>query len=214
MKTLVICDDYWHPARTPRAGLAPLAEQGFAFDWIESAAGITGTALAAQMAAYPLVILTKSNNISAADQTPWMTPEMEAAFADYVRNGGGLLVIHSGSAGYAETPVLRALIGGVFTHHPPQCMVTVQPRSGLSPLAHVAPFTLKDEHYFMALDDDKAEVFLDSVSEHGTQPAGWTRTEGDGRVCMLTPGHNLEVWLAPTYQTAIQNAARWCANAG
>jgi len=82
MKILVVCDDYWHPARTSRAGLAPLTDHGFEFDWIESADGLTGVALAERMDSTPLVILTKSNNISAADQTPWMTPDIEAAFAD------------------------------------------------------------------------------------------------------------------------------------
>ena len=212
MKTLVVCDDYWHPARTPRAGLEPLTTHGFKFDWIEDATDITSPSLAAQMTNYPLIILTKSNNVSAADQTPWMTPDIETAFADYVRNGGGLLVIHSGSAGYADSPVLRALIGGVFTHHPPQCMVTVEPREGHPLTQHFTPFTLKDEHYFMALDDAQADVFLSTVSEHGTQPAGWTRIEGEGRVCMLTPGHNLEIWLEPAYQAAILNALRWCRN--
>jgi type 1 glutamine amidotransferase len=56
-------------------------------------------------------------------------------------------------------------------------------------------------------------VFLTTVSEHGTQPGGWTRLEGQGRVCVLAPGHNLEVWLAPAYQTLIANALRWCGGA-
>ena len=38
----------------------------------------------------------------------------QPAFRDYVRQGNGLLVIHSGSAEYRDTPVLRALLGGVF----------------------------------------------------------------------------------------------------
>ena len=32
MRALVLCDDYWHPARTARAGLAPLAAAGLTFD--------------------------------------------------------------------------------------------------------------------------------------------------------------------------------------
>jgi hypothetical protein len=27
---------------------------------------------------------------------------------------------------------------------------------------------------------------------------------------MLTPGHNLEVWLHPSYQALILNGLRWC----
>jgi type 1 glutamine amidotransferase len=43
------------------------------------------------------------------------------------------------------------------------------------------------------------------------QPAGWTRAEGAGRVCVLTPGHNLEVWLHPEFQKLLLNACRWTA---
>jgi type 1 glutamine amidotransferase len=64
----------------------------------------------------------------------------------------------------------------------------------------------------MALDDMQADVFLAATSEHGTQPAGWTRCEGAGRVAVLTPGHNVEVWLHPDYQALIGNALRWCGN--
>jgi type 1 glutamine amidotransferase len=72
------------------------------------------------------------------------------------------------------------------------------------------PFTLVDEHYFMTLDDAGADVFLTTESEHGRQPGGWTRTVDAGRVCVLCPGHNLEVWLHPSYQSLIYNALRWC----
>jgi type 1 glutamine amidotransferase len=206
MRTLVLCDDYYHPARTPRTGLGPLENRSWTFDWIEQ-----GTSWSAErMGTYPAVILTKMNHISAADQRPWLTEEGETAFLDYVRQGHGLLVIHSGSAGYDQLMTLRRLMGGAFTHHPPQCPVTVEPRAGHPLSAGSAAFTVFDEHYFMDLDDDRADVFLTTVSEHGTQPGGWTRTEGAGRVCVLTPGHNLEVWLDPSYQTLIQNALHWC----
>lgn len=206
MPTLVLCDDYWHPARVPREGLGALKDQGFAFDWIEDARDWS----AERMAAYPLVILTKSNHISSADQSGWMTDDVQLAFADYVRNGNGLLAIHSGTAGYEEMPVLRSLLGGVFTRHPEQCAVTMEPQTGHPLTTGISPFTLKDEHYFMMMHDSRADIFMTTHSEHGEQPAGWTRTEGSGRVSVLTPGHNLEVWLHPFYQALLLNALRWC----
>jgi len=205
MRSLVLCDDYWHPAPVPRQGLGALEAFGFEFDWIENA----GEWSAERMAAYPLVVLAKSNDVSAEDKSPWVTEVVEQAFVDYVRQGGGLLVIHSGAAGYEHAGKLRALMGGVFTHHPEQCPVTCEPKEAHPLTQGCAPFTLKDEHYFMALDDAQADVFLTTRSEHGTQPGGWTRTEGAGRVCMLTPGHNLEVWLHPSFQALLCNAMHW-----
>lgn len=204
LRALVLCDDYWHPARTPRAGLTPLEQAGFVFDWIENANEWS----AERMAAYSVVVLTKSNEVSATDQTPWVTDEVANAFLNYVRNGGGLVVIHSGSV-YEPVPRMRGLIGGAFASHPPQCPVTVEPRNGHPLTTGSEAFTLTDEHYHMHFDDPQADVFLKTCSEHGEQTGGWTRQEGSGRVCVLTPGHNLEVWLHPSYQTMIGNALRW-----
>jgi len=206
MKTLVLCDDYWHPARVPREGLNALEDKGFAFDWIEDARDWS----AQRMYAYPLVILTKSNNISSSDQNGWMTDEIQAAFADYVRKGNGLLAIHSGTADFQEMPVLRSLLGGVFTHHPEQCAVTMELQTNHPLTTGIPSFTLKDEHYFMAMYDPQVDIFAKTRSEHGEQPAGWRKTEGAGRVAVLTPGHNLEVWLHPSFQVVLLNTLRWC----
>ena len=123
MRVLVLSDDRWHPGTVVREGLAPLSDQGFSFDWIEDPAALRDDTLGE----YPVVVLAKSNNISAEDETPWMTDEMEKRFTSYVEQGNGLLIVHSGSAGYQECAAFRRLSGGVFDNHPPECEVTVTP---------------------------------------------------------------------------------------
>lgn len=204
MRVLVICDDPWHPAATIRAGLQALDGE-YSFDWIER----TEDWSAERMAEYPVVLLAKSNTMSATDPSPWITEEIQGAFRSYVQRGNGLLAIHGGTAGYTDVSTLRDVLGGVFERHPAQCAVTVTPRAGHPLVAGANAFTAHDEHYLMTLDDTEADVFLTTTSEHGDQPGGWTRPEGAGRVCVLTPGHNLPVWLAPDYQTIIRNALRW-----
>lgn len=205
-KTLVLCDDYWHPAALIQQGLSTLQEHGFQFDWLENARDWS----ALYMNTYPLVILSKSNNISSTEQSPWMTEEIENAFADYVRQGKGLLAIHSGTAGYEEAPILRNLLGGVFRYHPEQCSVTFEPVSSHPLTTGAVRFTAQDEHYFMSITNPEIDVFLKANSIHGEQPAGWRLQEGKGRVAVLTPGHTLEVWQQPAFQTLIRNCARWC----
>jgi uncharacterized protein len=205
MRILVLCDDKWHPARVVRQGLSILPLEGGEWHFIEDVREFDP----ASLAAYATVILSKSNNVSAADEAPWMTEAVQAAFDGYVEGGGGLLAIHSGTAGYAQAPVLRRLLGGVFVQHPPQCPVEVAPQAGHPLCAGSSAFTLLDEHYFMALDDPQAQVFLTTTSEHGSQPGGWLRTQGAGRVCVLTPGHNLPVWQHPSFQALLGNALDW-----
>jgi uncharacterized protein len=139
-----------------------------------------------------------------------MIDTVQTTFADHVRNGNGLLAIHSGTTGYEQKPVLRSLLGGVFAHHHEQCPVTVSPRPGHPLSVGSDPFTLTDEHYFMAMDDPDSEVFVTTTSEHGEQPGAWKRVEGSGRVIVLTPGHNLDVWLHPSFQALLRNCLRWC----
>jgi type 1 glutamine amidotransferase len=206
MNILVLCDDYWHPGKVPREGLERLEGGEFHFEWIEDAREWS----AERMANYPVTLLTKSNNVSAADQTPWMAESVQEAFAKYVREGNGLLAVHSGTAEYEHTAILRGILGGVFTHHPERCPVTVEPLEGHLLTLASSPFTLVDEHYFMALDDTQADVFLTTRSTHGVQPGAWQRKEGAGRVAVITPGHTLEVWLHPSYQALLTNCLRWC----
>jgi len=205
MHVLVICDDYYHPAEVVRAGLALMPEH--TYDVIEDARDWS----AERMAGYPVVLLAKSDAVSASDRTPWVTPEVEQAFVDYVRSGKGLLAVHSGTV-YKERPMMRALLGGVFDQHPKQCPVTVQPVAGHPLTRGVQPYTVTDEHYHMLMDDPAVDLFLNTISEHGTQPGGWTRAEGEGRVCVLTPGHTVEAFTQPGFLQLLRNALAWCAD--
>lgn len=205
-RVLVLCGDWAHEASRARGGVEALGTDDFTFDVLEN----TNEWSNARLTHYPLVLLAKSNSISEDDRSPWMTPEVEEAFAEYVRAGGGLLAVHSGSA-VKDLSEMRRLLGGTFIHHPKQCDVTVTPQ-GYHPITdNVEPFTVWDEHYHMETDDLQAHHFLTTTSSHGVQPGGWWREEGEGRVCVITPGHNPEVWLHPEFQTLLRNALLWCA---
>lgn len=206
MRVLALVEDIWHPAAVPQAGLNAVTGLDVAFDWITSADEWS----AERMAGYPLVVLAKANNVSSVDKSPWMSEPVQKAFQQYVQNGNGLLTVHSGTAGYEDATMFRDLIGGAFREHPEQCTVTIDPQPSHALATGSESFTVIDEHYFMDLDDRHADIFLTTTSEYGTQPGGWTRQAGDGRVCVLTPGHNLDVWRHPAYQALLRNALCWC----
>ena len=76
MRTLVICDDYWHPASTTRAGLHALGDCGFEFEWLEN----TKNWSPEYLFEYPLVVFVKSNEISAVDRVNWVNDDVQQAF--------------------------------------------------------------------------------------------------------------------------------------
>lgn len=207
MRALLICDDYWHPGEVAEQGLAPLGKEGWQFDVWKDAKQFD----LKKLPDYPVVIFVKSNNVSKADQSSWMNEDVVDALQNYAKNGGGLLVVHSGTAGYREFPALHKLFGGLFIGHPTALPVTFEPEVRHEMAAGVGAFTEVDEHYMMDVAEGVGDVFLKSISRHGVLPAGWRRIEGRGRVCMLTPGHNLAVWLNPNFQRLLGNVLAWCA---
>lgn len=204
-RTLVLCGDPFHSGAMVRRGLEPLAKHGFEFEWLEDGTAIT----LPRLNEFPLVVLAKSNAVSQKDKRAWLTDDAQGIFRRHVRSGNGLVVIHSGTAGYQHLPEMRQTIGGAFVRHPKPCAVTLEPKAGFPLAKGVEPFIVSDEHYFVEADAAAVEVFLISRSEHGIQPAGWTRTENGGRVGVLTPGHSAEVWRHPSFQKLLLNALRW-----
>lgn len=75
MKILVLCGDCRHHPQIARAGLSAFKGKEFTFDWIEDARDWSPEL----MMMYPVVILTKSDNVSAGDRTGWMTDGVQAA---------------------------------------------------------------------------------------------------------------------------------------
>jgi type 1 glutamine amidotransferase len=207
MRTGVLCNDRWHPAEVVRQGLEPLSDSDTPLEFLLDTQGWT----LERMREYEVLVLSKGNGRAEGETHDWLTDEVQQNFQAFVERGGGLLVCHSGTVGYSDSPLFRGLVGGAFTRHPHQCPVTLE-YAGDFGLAEDDPRTIEifDEHYFVDVIEG-IQVFLHSTSEHGTQPAGWTRLQGKGRVCVLTPGHYLEVWQHPVYQHTLRNALDWCA---
>lgn len=205
-RTLVFCDDQWHPAADVQRGLIALAGVRSEFEFVTNGQEWT----LEELRNFSRIVVAKANHVCAANQLPWLTPGTQGVFRDYVRQGGGLFLIHGGTC-YKDFSEMRSLTGGAFLSHPEQCDVTIEPQAAHPLAAGVNPFVVRDEHYLMALDDQSADVFLVTRSQHGVQPAGWTRREGSGRVCAVTPGHNSEVWLHPEFQKLLRNGLNWLA---
>jgi len=221
-KLLLLCDDYWHPGNVPSEGIKPLEEKGYSFDVIFNADDFSPDMLGK----YAAVMLCKSNQRSQEDETPWMTNEIQKAFVNYVENGGGLLAVHNATVPSETSEVISRLMGCKFTFHPNNCPVLVSPLKPHPITEGVGSFTEIDEHYRLEILSDDVDIILASYSPaqgdetkfeedpyHNTTQwlgaAGLTRKQGKGRVCVLTPGHLLPVWLNSEFQKILANAVNW-----
>ena len=204
IKALVICDDLWHPGEVIVKGLESFPASEVRFDIVMDAKDILTRELLEE---YSVIINCKCNSITAANTHPWfeagVTEVMPEDFEDYVRRGGGFLSVHSGNAFYRENdcwPYIE-FVGNYFVQHPPRCPVRVIP-TGEHPITEgIDPFTVRDEHYEIRVIAEDAEQILCTESEAGgRQTGGYVRKIGQGRLCVLTPGHILSVWQNESYQ--------------
>lgn len=210
MEILVFSGDVWHKTTLVRKGLEGLSEKDFSLHWGTPEEQESTADLSKTLKDYPLWILAKSNNQSEQVESPWFDNRKAEQLKRYLQKGGSLLVIHSGLAGYGILPEMRRIMGGTFLRHPEPCPVFVEPLKGHPLTDNLDSYTLEDEHYIVELDDPAAEVFLRTYSDQESQPGGWIRKEGKGRVCVLTPSHTLEGWTYPVFQTLLERTVKWC----
>jgi len=209
MKILIICDDFYHHGETIQEGLSFLQDE---FE-LTYATDMTEYSFKDKpLSGYNVVIIAKEDIVSKSNRDTWLTEDIENQFADYVENGGGLIFLHAGTVLCKKSAILKNIAGCAFIDHPEQCVVDFKIISNHEITNRAENFSEKDEHYFIDFVATDAYVFLESSSENGTQPSGYARIHnGKGHVCVLTPGHNLNVFQNVQYQKMIRNAVYWCA---
>ncbi len=215
MKVLVICDDLWHPGEVIARGLRPLEKFGYELDVVMAAKDILTRDM---LYDYEVIINAKGNSHSPANShAPWFEEGVTAVtpkeFREYIESGHGFIALHSGNTYRPETGKdMVELIGNSFIKHPKQCDITAYATHEHPIMKGIEPFTFRDEHYMITLyNKDELDVFMEtrSDSEAGTQPAGYSKIIGNGRLVVLTPGHNCAVLLNPTYRQVMINALEW-----
>lgn len=212
MNILLICDDMWHPAEIIELGLQGVSSK-FQFTVVKTAKDILTPEFIAR---YPVIVCCKSNTVNAANGAPWfeegVTEVTPAEFTEYVKNGGGFLSLHAGNTSKKQEAYTE-FVGNYFTGHPPRNQVQINITNPGHPVAkNVAEFSVRDEHYSIALTCKDADVFCKTVSDTGgEQIGGYTRHMGKGRLCVLTPGHTLSTWQEKNFLQLLENALLWCA---
>lgn len=212
VQVLVLCDDHWHPGEVIMRGLSDLQDKEFHFDFVCDAKDILTPEMIRK---YPVIMNCKGNVISAANTAPWfedgVTEVGVKELAEYVKAGGGFLSVHAGNTAHRDTNNEYVdFVGNSFVTHPPRCEVKVTVEKEHPITEGVSDFIIRDEHYELGDIAEDADIFLKSSSEKGgTQIAGYVREMGQGRICVLTPGHIVAVWQDEMFRKLLLNAIRW-----
>ncbi len=153
------------------------------------------------------------------------------AFTNFVRTGGGLLVLHFSNgafhhslpeAGASEWPEYRRLVRRVWDHtpladgpsaHDEYREITAQPLSDHAIVDGLKPFTVEDELYVRQRGDEPIMPLLQahSLVTGQDEPLAWTYRYGTGRVFQTLLGHSEKTYEAFAVREILRRAVAWTA---
>jgi type 1 glutamine amidotransferase len=138
-----------------------------------------------------------------------LTDEQVYGLSRWVQQGGALLAAHAATVTGDTNPLLGRLLGGVFISHPEPFSFTVLPLSARHPITNgILAFEVHDEFYIQEYDPS-VEIHMTAIHQDVAYPMVWSRSEGNGRVAAVAPGHFPAVWTNPTYQRLMLQTAGW-----
>jgi type 1 glutamine amidotransferase len=138
-----------------------------------------------------------------------ISDEALSAFDFYIKQGGGVLAIHSVTASFKDSDHFTDILGGKFRGHGRIKPFDVEPIANISDIfASVPSFRVKDELYLHDLQPD-IEVQFATTYEGQPVPVVWTRRHGNGRICYACPGHKAASIRVPAYQQVLIRGLAW-----
>ena len=150
-------------------------------------------------------------------------PRARTALAEYVKGGGGLVVVHFAVFAFPGWEEYRHIIGRVWvgrlsgkkiSGHTPRGTFDVRVVDGEHPTTTgLESFTADDELYSKLQGDDPIHVLLDAHSEYSSrrEPVAWTRSYGKGRVLVTILGHDLKSREIPAFKALLRKGTAWAA---
>lgn len=149
---------------------------------------------------------------------------LEADLLEFVRKGGGLVLLHGGTTMQNNSPAFSEMTGGSFDFHPPQQPVTVmvaEPDHSISRAFGNKGFTHTDEPYFFknayADKNFRPLLYMDAGRLTGLeQPVAdpiryisWIKRFGKGRVFVCAPSHNAQSFENPEFLQFLLNGIQY-----
>jgi uncharacterized protein len=151
---------------------------------------------------------------------------MENNLLDYVKSGGGLMIVHGSITTLNKSRAFSRLVGASFDYHPPQQAIQVRLVEPAHPLVQSFPkegFNHVDEPYFYSnayadmnfrplLYFNNAEISGQRENEEKTEGKtylAWIRAEGNGKVMYCSPSHNAQSFENPDLLSFFLNGLQY-----
>lgn len=218
--------DPWHPFAETSAALAGiLAEAGFGVetaDDVDAAlAGLAGPCAAdrgkegprTEHPGLPDLLVVNVGLPRDGNPSPG-TPEAAAGLRRWLADGRPLLVSHSSSTSFLDSPEWEDALGGRWIRgtsmHPEygRAAIHVVPESGAL-VAGIGDFELMDERYSYLQTAPGITVHATHTHEHREHPVMWSLNRGGGRTFFDALGHDAASYESPEHRELLLRAIAW-----
>jgi predicted dehydrogenase/type 1 glutamine amidotransferase len=141
-----------------------------------------------------------------------LSPDAAARFTDYVRGGGGLILLHGTLASWSENGALTELAGWVPSGPGPLTELIVRTDRS-HPLTDRLPaeLTVTDELYLSEGPPADANVLLRASWKYTEQVVAYERPFGSGRFVQLGLGHEPATYEDPAFQRLVHRCLLFAA---
>ncbi|HOX38143.1 MAG TPA: HEAT repeat domain-containing protein [Candidatus Brocadiia bacterium] len=166
------------------------------------------------------VIVSNWTNFPNVNDRIW-PPALEQAFLDYMREGGGLVVIHAATATFQNWPEFQQIVcttWGKDTGHGSINTFPVSISDANHPVTRgLRDFWITDELWHRVPVQPAANVLCAALSyadKGGTgnlEPVLLTTSFGKGRCADIVLGHDANAMRNPAWQTILCRSAEWAA---
>ncbi|MCU0797024.1 MAG: ThuA domain-containing protein [Akkermansiaceae bacterium] len=202
IEVLFLGDDGHHkPLERYRVLKQALAPRGYNISWVEDLGKITRAKLDRYDAL--IVYANHEKDVVPADLLGW------------VKDGGGLVALHSACGCFHPSEEWFDMVGGRFQSHEGHVFSPETVDKEHQVTRDLPVLEAWDETYVHRdLTDDRHLLQVrPPINQGETKPEPWTwlREEGKGRVFYTASGHDLRVWTQEAYQELVARAIVWAA---
>ncbi|HLQ15222.1 MAG TPA: Gfo/Idh/MocA family oxidoreductase [Candidatus Eisenbacteria bacterium] len=140
-----------------------------------------------------------------------LLPGQASQLSDFVRGGGGLVLLHGTLAAWTENGDLAELAHWTLSGPTALTELIIRPDTSHPVTARLGELKLHDELYLSEGPPDDASVLLRASWRYSEQVVAYERSVGDGRFVHVGLGHDLSTYEAEGFQKLVQRTLLFAA---
>ena len=144
----------------------------------------------------------------------WIDDQQLNWLANYLKQGGGILALHSASASFKKSDLYYELLGGRFIRHGPvQNFLVKKYPAQYEVFRPISDFYIVDELYIHEHNEGNQIHYFTEFQEVQV-PVVWTREYGKGRLCYISFGHRADAFQKEPVQEILMDGLAWISRVG